>query len=531
MPLARASLPRIAAVAAVLALCSADAGAQGSSGGQRFALIVANNDGGPGTRPLRYAHDDANKLREVLTRLGDVPASDAVVLVEKTVEDVRFAFDTLERRIAASATRGERPVFVVYYSGHAKDGFLRLGQTVLPMEEVKLRLARSAAAVRIGLIDSCQSGAITRTKGARKAPAFAVDLGALQAARGMVMLASSSADEDSQESDELSGSFFSHHLISGLMGGADSSGDGRVSLSEAYAYAYDRTVADTTDTAAGPQHPTFSYDLAGNGDVVLTDVGARREGVLLPADGPAGNYFLVDAKGVVAAEIAKAAGVERRIALVPGAYKVKRRLADHLRVGDVTVKSGEVAAFYETSMRDVPFSDDPVKGVHQVFEPEPTRFGMTLTGGYQYFFAGPFPSMPVVGVEAAVRASFVWSFDFAYGFGRSAVRSEFGDLAYGFDEWGLGVSMTKEWTFADRVAPFVGARLAVVMLNRNFDDDGIPNQSYFAMTPGLVVGLRLKLSTHWALAARARGHYLYYNVDSQQSLGYLEGGLLLSVEL
>ncbi|HEY3452322.1 MAG TPA: caspase family protein [Myxococcales bacterium] len=525
-----ASLPGIAAVAAVLGLCSAEAGAQ--SGGQRFALLVANNDGGPDTRPLRYAHDDANKLRQVLTRLGDVPANDAIVLVEKGADDVRDAFDALERRIAESATRGERPVFVVYYSGHAKDGQLRLGKTTLPMDEIKQRMARSAAAVRIGLFDSCQSGAITRTKGARKAPAFDVDLGALQAARGLVMLASSSADEDSQESDELSGSFFSHHLVSGLMGGADSSGDGRVSLSEAYAYAYDRTVADTTDTAAGPQHPTFSYDLAGNGDVVLTDVGARREGVVLPADAPAGNYFLVDGKGVVAAEIAKASGVERRIALAPGSYKVKRRLPDRLRVGDLSVRSGEIVAFYETSMRDAPFSDDPVKGVHQVFEPEPTKFGMTLAGGYQYFFAGPFPSMPVVGIEAAIRSSFVWSFDFGYGFGRSSLRSTvFGELPYGFNEVGLGVSMTKEWTFADRVAPFVGARLAVVMLNRDFDDAGVPNQSYFAMTPGLVVGLRLKLSAHWALAARARGHYLYYNVDSQQSLGYLEGGLLLSVEL
>lgn len=525
----RQSLPRVAAAAAALALCSADAGAQG--GGQRFALIVANNDGGPDTRPLRYAHDDANKLREVLTRLGDVPAGDAVVLAEKTADDVRYAFDALERRIAESATRGERPVFVVYYSGHSKDGVLRLGRTTLPMDEVKQRMARSAAAVRIGLFDSCQSGAITRTKGARKAPAFDVDLGALQAARGLVMLASSSADEDSQESDELSGSFFSHHLVSGLLGGADSSGDGRVSLSEAYAYAYDRTVADTTDTAAGPQHPTFSYDLAGNGDVVLTDVGARREGVVLPADAPAGNYFLVDGKGVVAAEISKAMGVERRIALVPGSYKVKRRLPDKLRVGELSIRSGEVVAFYEASMRDAPFSDDPVKGVHKVFEPEPTRFGVTLGGGYQYFFAGPFPSMPIVGIEASLRSYLVWTFDFGYGFGRSAVRSTGGDLLYGFNELGLGVSMTKEWLLADRVAPFVGARFSVLMLNRDFDDTGIPNQSYFTMSPGLVVGLKLKLSQRWSLAARARGHYLYYNVDSEQSLGYLEGALLLSVEL
>ncbi len=95
----------------------------------------------------------------------------------------------------------------------------------------------------------------------------------------MVILTSSASDEDSQESDAIGGSYFSHHLASGLLGGADRSGDGRVTLFEAYAYAYDRTVADTAESAAGAQHPTFSYDLAGNGDLVLTDVATRHEGI------------------------------------------------------------------------------------------------------------------------------------------------------------------------------------------------------------------------------------------------------------
>ncbi|MBI5548649.1 MAG: caspase family protein [Deltaproteobacteria bacterium] len=501
------------------------------SSSRRFAVVVANNEGSADTRPLRYAHQDATRLREVLLRLGEVAPADAVLLLERQADEVRGAIDALEPRIAQAAARGERPVLVFYYSGHAKDGALRLGGSILPLEELKWRMSRSAAAVRIGLLDSCRSGVITRTKGARKAPAFEVDLGAMQAARGLVLLASSAADEDSQESDELGGSFFSHHLASGLMGGADSSGDGRVSLSEAYAYAYDRTVADTADTAAGPQHPTFSYDLAGNGDVILTDVGARREGVVLPAEAPAGSYFLVDARGAIAAEIAKAAGVERRVALSPGPYKVRRRLPDRLRVGDLSVKEGETVTLSEAKLKDAPFSDDPVKGVHKAWQPERTRFGMSLTGGYQYFLAGPFPSMPVLGLEASVRASFVWSFDFGYGFGSSQVRLGSGDpLPYDFNELGLGVSMTREWAFG-RLAPFVGARLAVILLHRDFEDAGVPQQSYFAMTPGLVAGLRLKLASRLALMGRARGHYLYYNVDSQQSLGYLEGALVLSVEL
>jgi hypothetical protein len=52
-------------------------------------------------------------------------------------------------------------------------------------------------------------------------------------------------------------------------------------------------------------------------------------------------YYLVDAgRGVVAAEVLKAASGDRVVALGPGRYKVKRRLADRLRIGEVQVAPG-----------------------------------------------------------------------------------------------------------------------------------------------------------------------------------------------
>src|SRR5262249_46336290 len=145
----------------------------------------------------------------------------------------------------------------------------------------------------------------TRTKGARKMPEFEVESDVSRRARGLVILASSASDEDSQESDQIGGSYFSHYLASGLLGDADGSRDGRVTLSEAYTYAYNRTAADTAESAAGAQHPTYSFDLAGNGEVVLTDLTGRHEGLLFPAAAPPGAYFLIDGKGFVSAEIWK----------------------------------------------------------------------------------------------------------------------------------------------------------------------------------------------------------------------------------
>src|SRR5581483_8966349 len=118
-----------------------------------------------------------------------------------------------------------------------------LGDSRLPIDDVKARVAATPVDVRVAILDSCRSGAMTRSKGARKAPAFEVEADSpTRDTKGLVILTSSTSDEDSQESDLIGGSYFSHHLASGLLGGADKSGDGRVTLFEEYAYAYDRTV-------------------------------------------------------------------------------------------------------------------------------------------------------------------------------------------------------------------------------------------------------------------------------------------------
>ena len=320
---------------------------------------------------------------------------------------------------AAEATRhGEQTALFFYYSGHAKDGALRLGETRLPIDGLKARIAvvarrrahRDPRLVPVGR-------ASTRARRARaRRPRSRSSRTARATPRALVILTSSTSDEDSQESDAIGGSYFSHHLASGLLGGADRSGDGRVTLFEAYAYAYDRTVADTAESAAGAQHPTFSYDLAGNGDLVLTDVAVRHEGVYLPREAPGGVYYLVDGKGFVAAEISKADGVDRRVALAPGHYRVKRRLADRLRVGEIDVPRGQLVALAEARLRDAPFSDDPVKGAGRV--DLTSRWSLGAGATYQSVFAAPsgaslFPPTGMLAVDLSLRnflrRDWVWS--------------------------------------------------------------------------------------------------------------------------
>ena len=72
--------------------------------------------------------------------------------------------------------------------------------------------------------------------------------------RGHAYLTSSSADEAAQESDRIGGSFFTHFLVTGLRGAADADSDKRVTLDEAYRFAFDETLARTEAIGGGPQH-------------------------------------------------------------------------------------------------------------------------------------------------------------------------------------------------------------------------------------------------------------------------------------
>ena len=390
--------------------------------------------------------------------------------------------------------------------------------------------------MRVAILDSCQSGALTRTKGVRQR-ARVRDRGRQR--RGTPRGSSSSprapSDEDSQESDLIGGSYFSHHLASGLLGGADRSGDGRVTLFEAYAYAYDRTVADTAESAAGAQHPTFSYDLAGNGDLVLTDVVVRNEGIYFPREAPSGVYYLVDGKGFVAAEISKGDGIDRRVALSPGRYRVKRRLPDRLRIGEIDVPRGRMIALAETTLRDAPFSDDPVKGATRV--DLTSRWSLGAGATYQSVFAAPsgaslFPPTGMLAIDLSLRnflrRDWVWSVDLAAG-STDGVVSNVG-APFRFTEMSLASSLLVEWP-GRYVTPFVGGRLAMLLMGRRFTDDMYPAQFFSTLSPGVVGGAAIRVMKNTSVVARGRLHYLLYNVDEDRSLGYWELAAMVSYDL
>jgi hypothetical protein len=285
-----------------------------------YALVVGSNAGGPGQQPLHYAEDDAQRVARVLREIGRFDAADVRVLLHPAPNDVLGSLDEVIAKARAAAARGEASEVVFYYSGHAKASGITLGAGELALTTLRERLSASPAALTIVVLDACQSGAFARVKGAEPAADFTYNSVSRLQQKGLAIMASSSAQELSQESDELRGSYFTHHLVTALRGAGDADGDGRVSLDEAYRYAYRRTLASTARTQVGEQHVTLETDLAGQGDLPMTYPADARAQLELPAAFEGRVLVQHRPSGSVVAELQKVPGAPVRLAFAAGSY-------------------------------------------------------------------------------------------------------------------------------------------------------------------------------------------------------------------
>ncbi|HMI92034.1 MAG TPA: caspase family protein [Polyangiales bacterium] len=364
---------------ACLALCCGASSARADV--VRFGLFIGNNQGASYELPLRFATSDAQRMQEALVDLGGFSALNAVVLREPDADSARGALIALNDRIRAAATRPDTQVMLfVYYSGHADRRALHLGDSQLSLLELEQLVRGSAAHFRMLLVDACGSGALTRSKGGSPAPGFPVQLGETLDGQGVAFLTSSSASEDAQESDELGGSFFTHHFISGLMGAADNNRDDRIDLEEAYRYAYESTLRSTSRTWAGTQHPTFRFELNGNASAVLSE--PRKSGKRAQLVFPAGRDYLVlreGASGSVVAEVVAGART-RRISVRPDRYFLRGRASAYVLEGELEVGGGETRVVEDALLERVEYARLVRKGGSAVASSGGPLVGYSLRG-------------------------------------------------------------------------------------------------------------------------------------------------------
>ncbi|HET8932640.1 MAG TPA: caspase family protein, partial [Polyangiales bacterium] len=299
-----------------------------SAQGQGYALLVGSNAGGPGQADLRYAEADTERVSDVLTALGGYPSEHVERLLHPTAAQLRAAIERMRAQVEPLSKRGVQSRFFFYYSGHARADALNLGKEQVPLSELRERIESLPTTLSIVVLDACQSGAFSRPKGAVQATDFSFNSVERLNAAGIAVVASSNERELSQESELLRSSYFTHHWLVGLRGAGDHNRDGRVTLSEAYQYAYNHTLANTAESAVGEQHATLETNLRGQDDVPLTHPAAASSRLSVPA--PHEGRVLVQAlpSWSVLAELDKVAGQAVTLALPPGKYAVTVRRGD-----------------------------------------------------------------------------------------------------------------------------------------------------------------------------------------------------------
>ncbi|PCC70270.1 hypothetical protein SAMN02745121_03402 [Nannocystis exedens] len=347
---------------------------------RRIALIVGANDGGPGRVKLRYAGSDAKGLSRVLAEVGGIDRRDSFVLIDPSPTQFLDGFRWAQDRVAKARAAGERVQFLFYYSGHADDRGVHLGASQIDYPKLRGLIHAVDAQVRLGLLDSCSSGAFVRLKGGKMRPPLSTGDPNIQ---GHAFLTSSSAEEAAQESDRIGGSYFTHYLVSGLRGAADVNRDRRVTLHEAYRFAFDETLKGTETTLGRAQHPVYDIQLVGTGDLVMTDL-RETTATLDIHSSVGGRVYVRDADGRLAAELYKGVGAGAvSLALEPGRYSIVIDDGAKMWRGTVDVRPGVQNELTRSELSQVGAEMTTMRGDEVPIDPSQYRV-MPIQFGFVY---------------------------------------------------------------------------------------------------------------------------------------------------
>lgn len=327
---------------------------------ERFALYVAANNGGKEREVLRYAASDAEKLKNTMQEIGGIDNKNSVILTEPNQVEVEKALQEFAKKVNLAKQTSRRTEFIFYYSGHSDENALLLGEESFGYSQLKSAINSVPSDVHVVMLDSCFSGNFIRAKGGTRQKSFLVDESSIVS--GHAYLSSSSESEASQESDLIQSSFFTHALITGLRGAADSSGDNKVSLNELYYYAFNETLSQTEQSTIGTQHPSFDITLVGSGDLVLSDISTAESILVLNSDLQGKIYIRNEDTKILVSEIKKSAGNSIPLALPSGNYKVTMIQENQTLEANAKLKSGRSVSLVAKKFKKVSTTDTRTRG-------------------------------------------------------------------------------------------------------------------------------------------------------------------------
>jgi hypothetical protein len=325
---------------------------------ENYCLLVGQNNGGEGLGQLNFAESDTRKFSEILSSLSDFKAQNVTVLLHPDSAELQHQLDKIKNM--ADKDKSGTGLFLFYYSGHADGRDFLLDGTRYPLEKIERYIDSFSADVKIGVFDACQSGAIVTYKGGTTAEPFY--LKNQQNVKGKVIIASSAANERAQESQTLKSSIFSFHWFNGLRGSADLSGDRKVTLNEAYQYAYRKTVETSALTNGEIQHPVYRFSIYGQGDIVLTDLNKGKSGLLVDAS-CSGKFLILSQNYLdVFADFYKKDEKLRFVSLSPGKYTVVNANGSDVGTCEIAVNPNRVFRLSKSMFQPNLLTESRIKG-------------------------------------------------------------------------------------------------------------------------------------------------------------------------
>ena len=247
---------------------------------------------------LKYTHADAKAVADVLRNTGWFREENISLLLDEAVTQRR-----VRRVLGTEMARKLMPndTLIVYFAGHGgpetdyaraeKDGYAKylmpydtdpddLFSTAVPLAEIATYFDRIEARNVIFISDSCYSGATGgrgfSSMGGRRGMAGATGLEHITQAApegtARVVMSASDINEPVLEVSDYGHGLFTHHLLKGLAGDADTDRDSYVDLHELYSYVYERVLRESK-RLGGMQHPVLKG--AVKGKVVINRVAKR----------------------------------------------------------------------------------------------------------------------------------------------------------------------------------------------------------------------------------------------------------------
>ena len=327
---------------------------------ERYALYVAANNGGAERDILKYAASDAKKLMEAMQEIGGINQDNSVILVEPKITDVENALQSFATTINQKKGNARRTEFIFYYSGHSDENALLLGEESYGYSQLKADINSVPSDIHVVMLDSCFSGNFIRAKGGSRQKSFLVDDSSVVS--GHAYLSSSSESEASQESDLIQSSYFTHALITGLRGAADSSGDNKVSLNELYHYAFNETLSQTEQSTIGTQHPSFDITLVGSGDLILSDISTAESILALDSDLLGTVYIRNEKTGQLISEVKKSSANVIPLALEAGTYNITLIQSEQTLGASVKLKAGKSVYLSAKKFKKIDTKDGRARG-------------------------------------------------------------------------------------------------------------------------------------------------------------------------